>query len=255
MYRKILSLILISIAIFLNIGCGGKPSKGVRLPQNPKPIYVPGVTPALPEYRIGFGDILGIKFFYDPELNEELLVRSDGRITLPRLGDFVVVGLTPTQVDSIVTEKYSEILKNPDITVQVRESAREVVYVFGEVRSPGPVEMNGRLTALQAVASAGGFNLIAEQSSVIVFHSNGLDRPTAQRINLSRVLDRKNLSENIVLSGYDIVYVPKTFIGKLNIFVNQFFTNIFPPLFNSYIQGYNAYRIEDRYDYYMRFRD
>ena len=246
-----LAVFLLSIMIMTIItGCGGGAKKGVELPESPRPTYIPGVTPPLPEYRIGFGDVLEVKFFYDPELDETLLVRSDGRITLPRLGDIVVAGLTPTQLDSIITTKYSEILKNPDITIQVRESAEEVVYVLGEVNRPGIIPMRGRLTALQAIAAAGGFNYIAKSSSIIVFHSDGIHKPNAQRINLSRALNRKNISENILLSGYDIIYVPRTFIGKLDVFVDQFFDRIFPPLLVTYIRGYDAYRIRDRYDFY-----
>ena len=232
-------------------GCGGG-RKHIELSKAPKPVFVPGVTPPLPEYTIGIGDILEVKFFYDPELNETLLVRSDGRITLPRLGDFAVVGLTPTQLDDIVTTKYSEILRNPDITVLIRESAEEVVYVLGEVGSPGAVPIRGRMSLLQAIAASGGLTYIAKSSSVIVFHSDGLHRPTARRINLSKALNRKDINENIYLTGYDIIYVPKTFIGKLDIFVDQFFKNVFPPLLDTYIKGYDAYRMKDRYDYYRR---
>ncbi len=245
-----LPVLLLSILVF--VGCGGGGKRGVELTKAPEPIYEPGVSPPPPEYQIGVGDVLEVKFFYDPELNETLLVRSDGRITLPRLGDFVVVGLTPTEVDSIITEKYSEILKEPDITVQVRESAEEVVYVLGEVNRPGPVPIRGRLTALQAIAASGGFTYSSNSSSVIVFHSDGLHKPTAERLNLSKALSQKKLNENIYLSGYDIIYVPQTFVGKLNVFVDQFFTNMFGPLLDTYIRGYDAYRIKDRYDFYTR---
>ncbi len=250
---KFLSSIIISALLITS--CGGGAKKNFNIPKVRKPVYVPGVSPPPPEYRIGFGDVLDVKFFYDPELNETLLVRSDGRVTLPRLGDLVVVGMTPSQLDSIVTIRYSEILKNPDITIQVRKSAEEVVYVLGEVNKPGVYTTIGRMSILQAIAAAGGFSHSAKTSSIVVFHSNGMEKPTAQRVNLSKVLGRENLDENILLSGYDIVYVPKTFIGKLDLFVDQFFTKVFPPLFETYIKGYDAYRIQDRYNYYSRFNN
>ncbi len=250
MIRRIILTLFLGFIMTCFTACSKKVNKGVEIPKGQFQDYNPGVSAPPPEYRIGFGDILEVKFFYDPELDETLLVRSDGRITLPRLGDIMVAGLTPTQLDSIVTTKYGEILKNPDITVQVRNSAETVVYVLGEVNNPSVVPIRGRLTVLQAIAASRGFTRTAKTSSVIVFHSNGIDRPTSKRLNLSKVFSRKNLSDNIALSGYDIVYVPQTFIGKLDLFVDQFFDNVFPPLLDTYIKGYQAYRIKERYDYF-----
>jgi polysaccharide export outer membrane protein len=251
-YKLFIVLTISVTCMLMVVGCSGKSRTGAALPQTPQQVYIPGVSPPPPEYQIGFGDVLEVKFFYDPELNETLLVRSDGRITLPRLGDIIVAGLTPTHLDSIITEKYSEILKNPDITIQVRNSAEQVVYVLGEVRQPGAVPVRGKMTALQAIAASGGFTYISKPSSVIIFHSNGIDKPSAQRLNLSRALNRRSIKENITLSGYDIVYVPKSFIGKLDIFVDQFFSSMLEPMLRTYLRGYDAYRIKDRYDFYKR---
>jgi protein involved in polysaccharide export with SLBB domain len=204
-----------------------------------------------PEYRIGYGDVIEIKFFYDPELNELLTVRPDGRITLPRLGDVFVVGKTPMELDEIVTAKSSEILKRPEVTVTVREFASHTVFVLGEVNLPGGYPLQGSTTALQAIALAGGLKKSAESKSVMIIRSDPGPELRAIRLNLAPVLSGKHLEGDMVVLPQDIIYVPNTFIDRVNTFVDQFFATLLPPL-NFYLTGYDVLHPERGYRVYGR---
>lgn len=196
------------------------------------------VSQATAPYRLGFGDTIEIKFFYNPELDQELIVRPDGMITLPRLGDLFVVGLTPSQLDDILTEKYAEIIRDPDITVIVREFASQVVYVLGEVGVPGGYDLTVNMTTIQSVALAGGFTDQANPSSVILIRATGAGAE-AERINLSKVISSGNLVDDHVLKPFDIVYVPNNFIDRVDIFMEKYFDGLLPP-FNLWLRGWDS---------------
>jgi polysaccharide export outer membrane protein len=231
------------------------PAPEVEPPREDKPTEVeqrPAVQPlekpiSQSEYRFGYGDVIEVKFFYNPNLNEFLTIRPDGRVTLPRLGDILVVGMTPMQLDELITGKYSEIIKEPDITVIVRQYGQKVVYVLGEVNDPGgyPLNTNGT-TVLSAVALAAGFKETAKLSSVILIEQDVQGNPIASRLNLTRAVSGRNRTDDPFLRGNEIVYVPATFISQVNQFMDQFFTKMKPPL-EFYLKGYDVLYPERRW--------
>src|SRR5690349_7990372 len=111
-----------------------------------------------PEYVIGVGDQLEVVFPYHTNLTErEIVVRRDGRISLPYVGDQMAAGITPADLDSLLTVKYSEILRDPNLSVIVEKPAPQRVYVLGEVNTPGRFDFDDQMTMVQSVAAAGGF--------------------------------------------------------------------------------------------------
>jgi protein involved in polysaccharide export with SLBB domain len=230
-------------------GCGGKrydvslAEEGAGMtPLNQDSLTL--VSHAMAPYRFGFGDAIEIKFFYNPELDEELTVRPDGMITLPRLGDLFVVGLTPAQLDDIITAKYAEILRDPDITVIVQNFASQVVYVLGEVGVPGGYDLTVNMTTIQSVALAGGFTERANASSVILIRATGAGAE-AERVDLADVISSGRLVDDHVLKPFDIVYVPNNFIDKVDIFMQKYFEGLLPP-FNLWLRGWDAAHPEER---------
>ena len=129
-----------------------------------------------PVYSIQPGDQLDIKFFYNPELNENVTVRPDGVISLQLVDEIHASGLTPAQLDDLLTQKYSHELKKPMITVIVRSFAMQRVYVGGEVNRQGFVNLTAGMTPLQAVLEAGGFKETADPEA-----SRSGERPTIPR--------------------------------------------------------------------------
>jgi protein involved in polysaccharide export with SLBB domain len=174
------------------------------------------------EYIIQRGDQLDIKFFYNPELNETVSVRPDGKISLQLIDDVQAAGLTPSQLDKFLTEKYSQELKKPVVTIIVRSFTGQRVYVGGEVKTQGLIDLAAGMTPLQAVINAGGFMETAKPEGAIIIRKGPDNRPIPIRMDLSNVMDGKGGGADFKLQPSDIVYVPKTFIAKANKFVNQY---------------------------------
>jgi len=206
-------------------------------------VAAPGQAPPEPvwtgEYRLGYGDVISVKFFYDPEFDQTVTIRPDGRITLPRLGDVLVVGMTPTQLDELITAKYAEIVRDPEITVIVEQIGENIVYVLGEVNQPGGYPLNAYgTTVLGAIALAEGFKNTAKLSSVILITKDATGAPRPERLNLTHAVSGSR-EDDPYLRGSEIVYVPSTFIAQLNLFMEQFFTNLSPPM-SFYLKGYDV---------------
>ena len=165
-------------------------------------------------YIIQPGDTLSIKFFFNPELNEEnLIVRPDGLISLQLVHEVKAADLTPVQLKSLLSEKYKGQLKNPEIAVIVR-SVREPyrIYVDGQVRSPGEFEIVGSLSVLQAIARAGGMlEDTAKKSDVKVIRRDQDGQAFVINVDLNSALYDGDLSQDIRLLPYDFIYVPRSF--------------------------------------------
>ncbi len=182
------------------------------------------------EYKLGPGDKLTVKFFNNEELNEEVTVRPDGRISLQRVGDIPVNGLTPTQLTQVITQKYTDILLDPGVTVIVDEFGGNTVYVLGEVSAPGNYQVQRNMTMIRALAAAGGPTDEASLSSVILIRLVAKDRISATRVDLSIPMLHHDPSLDLSVRAFDIIYVPKTFIANIRSFVTQIYDTILPPL-------------------------
>ncbi len=180
-----------------------------------------------PEYRIHPGDEMDIKFFFNPEIDQTVIVRPDGQISLPLVDDVRAAGLAPSELDSLLTQVYARELRKPMITVIVKTFTGQRVYVGGEVGKPGVVELRAGMTALQAVFAAEGFLDTAKPEAVIVIRTNGgIDAPIPIRVDLEQSIDGDTTAGDIPLQAYDVVYVPKTWIANANVFVNQYITKL-----------------------------
>jgi protein involved in polysaccharide export with SLBB domain len=184
------------------------------------------------DYVLQVGDVIDIKFFYNPELNELVTIRPDGKISLQLIDEIVAAGLTASELDRILTEKYSNSLRDPEVTVIIREFIGLRVYVGGEVNSPGVVPISGRLTALQAILQAGGYKDTAELRSIVVLRNQGTHDPLFMAVNLKEDLTSNIKQNDILLKPRDIVFVPKTEIAKMNQFVRQYIKELIPVTLN-----------------------
>ncbi|WP_447968796.1 polysaccharide biosynthesis/export family protein [Nitrospira sp. M1] len=166
------------------------------------------------KYVIKPGDQLSVKFFFNPELNEEeLIVRPDGYISLQLVHEIKAAGLTPSDLTRLLAEQYAGQLKNPEIAVIVR-SIKEAkrIYVDGQVGAPGEFEMIGPLTVLQAITLARGMKEdMANKREVVVIRRDQNNDPFAIRVNLEAALSGRDLSQDIQLLPHDTVYVPRSF--------------------------------------------
>jgi len=276
-------------------------------------------VPYIPEYRIGAGDVLevvygiryetapseyrlevqdkiGVTFPYHPQFNSTVLVRTDGKITLPMIGDVKAESKTPMELAALLNRLYSKYLENPSITVSLEEFnvkidelrkaittaargqskiapvapdgrialplignlqaegytlpqlekvvnqkyAQQIrnlnatlilyeihhskVYIFGEVERQGALEMPSAMTILDVLSLAGGIKKTAYLKEVIIFRSDGLERPIALKVDLGPVLQQGLTYADLKIRPADIIFVPKGKIDKFNDLVEKVFT-------------------------------
>jgi len=182
------------------------------------------------------GDILQIKFFYTPDLNEVQIIRPDGKIMLQLIGEIEVEGKSPAELREELIKLYTPYLKTPEIAVIIQAFYDRRVYVGGQVMAPGIVEMPGMMTLLEAIMQAGGFDIRqAEVRNVVVIrHING--QRYGQSIDLKPALSGEEV-QPFYLEPKDIVYVPQTTIAKVDQWIDQHINKIIPDT------GFNISRI------------
>ncbi len=219
-YKSVLMrLICFSLVCTLIVSCKSVPSMQTEKLTS-RSLEPPLIT-------LGPGDVIDVKFLYWPELNELQSVRPDGKISLQLVDDVQVAGLTPKRLDEHLTKLYEKEIKAPVISVIVRSLTDQRVYVGGEVVSPGLVPIQGSLTALEAVMSAGGFDKSSADLSNVVVIQNAGDKRYAMSLDLKKALEAPE-SNQYYLGPNDIVYVPRTKIDKLNQWVDQYITKMIP---------------------------
>ncbi len=180
------------------------------------------------DYILHTGDALEINFFYNPELNQTVMIRPDGKISLYLVGELLAAELPPSELNEVIIEKYREILKRPGVTVNVKKSEERKVYVGGEVMIPAMIPFTRGVTALGAIFSVGGFKETASKKSIIIISKGPVNLPIARSVDLGKVISGKAPEGDILLQPFDIVYVPKTFIAEVNKVVEQYITKLIP---------------------------
>ena len=192
-------------------------------------------TPTATPYRVQVNDVLEFLFFKNTELNQARTVGPDGSLSLQLIGTVQVAGRTIEDITDEVTKRYAKELVQPQVTVAVKEYSGLKIYVGGEVNQPGIQVYRGGLTALQAVVAAGGFKTTASLSSVVLIHKGPQGEPIAGLVDLSRVLKHAEVERDVALAPADIVFVPRSGIANVNLFVEQYFRNMWPvPLYIGY---------------------
>ena len=184
----------------------------------------------LPPYRVSFNDVINIKFVNNPEMNTNAKIQPDGRIALDKIGELFILGLTTREVDSLVTHKFSRIVRSPVVNVSLVESAPKNVFILGEVRSPGGYPVEPGMTILRAIALAGGSSDDAKLSSVILMRTGYFREPRAYRVDLDDFTKKIGLANDPLLEPFDIIYIPKTFVGDLRFFFDRVFDVVNRPL-------------------------
>lgn len=213
------------VLLLIAAGCT---STWVEHPSPKEPLNKQAQQYPAQEYKIQYGDQLDIKFLYNPELNENLPVRPDGRITLQLVGDLMVVDMTPTQLAEALKTRYATELKKPEVTVIVRQFAAQKVFVDGEVGRPGLLQLVGPMTVSQAIAQSGGFGYDARKTQVIVIRQNPAGTPLVTVVNMQDVQRGIDMTNDINLMPYDMVYVPKSQIAEVDKWVNQYIRQVLP---------------------------
>ncbi len=156
-------------------------------------------------YVLGSGDVIRIDVFEEPQFNGTVVVRPDGKISLPLVSEVYVAGLTPVATEELLAVKLAKFVNRPRVTVTVQEIHSRVVYVTGEVLRPGAYALADTINVVQLIARAGGVTAYAKKKDVYVLHAGSGLRT---KVDYSKVLRGQHVEENVQLNPGDTVVVP-----------------------------------------------
>lgn len=193
------------------------------------PIPVAGYAPQVPLYRLQVGDQLAIRLMLNPDLDEEAVVRPDGRISTTIAESTPAAGLTPEELAASLRTEYATELQSPRLNVVVRSFAPTRVYVAGEVLAPGEfVTVGPTLTAVQAVARAGGLRPSGDPRHVFLIRRGPGDVPVVYAVDYNGAITGSHPQADVRLAPYDVLYVPRTGVYQTYTYFNQYVQQFLP---------------------------
>jgi polysaccharide export outer membrane protein len=174
-----------------------------------------GFSERHPRYVMRPGDIFDITFEYTPEFNQTVTVQPDGYVALRDVGDLYVAGLATPDVTQKLGEAYGKILNKPAISIVLKDFEKPYFIADGQVGHPGKYELRGDTTVVQAVAMAGGFLTSAKHSEVVLFRRVSDQWVESKVLDVKKMENAHNLTEDMHLRPGDMVFVPKNKISKI----------------------------------------
>jgi polysaccharide export outer membrane protein len=203
-----------------------------------------------PEYVIGVNDVLEVVFLYHSNLStRSLIVRRDGRISMPYVGDQMAAGITPMELDSLLTTRFSEVLRDPNLSVIVSEPAPQKVYVLGEVQNPGRFEFTDEMSMVQALASAGGAKPGGMVNHAVLIRRQGISQIVGVEVDLRAVMNGSQMSNDLRLRNYDIIMVPKHPIYSAAEFMQTVGDIVNVPI-DVVFKGWQIANLKENYQFY-----
>jgi polysaccharide export outer membrane protein len=173
-------------------------------------------------YRIQPSDQLQLSYRYSPEYDEALTVQPDGFVSLKLVGAVKISGLSLDEARARILDQLKTRLNDPEITLTLTDFVKPSYVVVGQVTSPGKYEMHGSVSAISAIAIAGGFKDNAKHSQVILFRRTSPDMAKTQILDLKKLMDPKHpkLEEDVALESGDLLVVPKNRVSKIADYVH-----------------------------------
>lgn len=216
-------------AVLLAGGCAIRPDLPPA-PATPETIAASYVTPA---YRIQVGDQLSVRILLNRELDEDVTVRPDGRISTTIVHDEVAANRTVPELIDVLTKGYRRFLNKPYVSVVVKAPAPVKVFVGGEVPTPGEqtTPVGTAPTLAQAIARAGGIKASADETKVFLVRRGADDKPVFMSVRYDDVLRGNDPAADIRLAPYDVVMVPKSGIAEVYRWYNQYIQQFANPNF------------------------
>lgn len=159
-------------------------------------------------YVIGDDDILEINVWKEPDLSKTIPVRSDGKISLPLVGEVQAAGRTPVQLEEEITTRLRNFITEPAVTVMVQKINSLKFNVMGEVIKPGSYPLTTNMTVVDAIATAGGFRDFAKKKSIYVLHPNPDGSVSRLKFDYAGFVKGHNPRQNVRLQAGDTVVVP-----------------------------------------------
>jgi polysaccharide export outer membrane protein len=180
----------------------------------------PTFTDRDPRYHLQPSDVIEIQYRYTPEYNQTVSVQPDGFVTLQLVGEVKVEGLTLDQARTAVRDQAAIRLRDPEVFVALKEYEKPYFVVGGEVTNPGRFDYRGRITAVEAIAIAGGFKTAsAKHSQVILFRRVDAEIGETRILNMKEIMYTPKLEEDIALRPGDMLLVPQNRVSKIERFI------------------------------------
>jgi len=209
---------LFSLLLFL-AACTDVPN----LPPGPNAALVPQT------YLVQPGDTLDVKFVKNPELNEQPTVAPDGRISMLYAPNIEVAGKSTEAVRQELNDAYAKQLKEPGVSVALKDAVTWKVYVAGEVTTPGEIDGTGPVPSLiQAIAHAGGMLPSGDTEKVVLVRRTDDNQKKAYLMNYDAAARGEKPSDDVQLANYDVLFVPKTGVADVYTAYNQYFKQFLP---------------------------
>jgi len=198
----VLGLVIAAVVLGVAIGCA--PVSREALDEATKPISK--------EFLLGPEDVLEVTVWRNQDLSRIVVVRPDGKISLPLIGDVQASGLSASQVAAKIAARLTEFKENPNVSVSVKEVNSYFIYVLGEVLKPGKYPIKSYATVLQGVSLAGGFTNFASKSKMAVLRNVSIGDSDQRQIRIpvpyNELVSGTGAIENFVLKSGDTIVVP-----------------------------------------------
>jgi len=180
-----------------------------------------------PQYRLRKSDVIEIRFTFSPEYDQTLTVQPDGFVALKGVRAVFAEGLTSGEFASALSSEYATVLRDPEITVSLKDFEKPFFLAGGQVGKPGKYELRSSTTVSEAIAVAGGFTEQAKHSQVLLFRRADGGLVETRVLNVKQMLADHNLSEDFELKPGDMLYVPQNRISKIRKFLPASSLNTF----------------------------
>lgn len=201
--RREVRIALLLLLSSMTYGSHALSSQSTPIEAAQPPADVSGVGPST--YQIGPGDVLHISVWDEAQLTETVTVRPDGKISLPLIYEVNAAGMTPEDLQKLLTEKLTRFVRKPRVTVTIQEIHSRMVFITGEVQRPGAYPLAASMDVVQAIARAGGFTDFAKPRKVYVLRA---DKTTRANVNYEKVVKGQSPEQNVDLKPGDTVVVP-----------------------------------------------
>ncbi len=217
---------LLTLALLAAASCS-TPQPGPNVPAF-QPIPFAKWTQDDAAYRFYPGDKLSISFQHAPELDREVTIAPDGRISLPLMDPVVVADLSAYELQQILESVYGRELVDPSLTVTPTEFASQQIFVGGEVGNPGVYPLPGQIDSLQAILMAGGWLDTSKPEQVIIMRRGRNGQVMTRVVDVKNGLKDPRKFDVGPLKRFDVIFVSRSRIANENQFIQQYILNALP---------------------------
>lgn len=212
----------VGLLVLLCAGCGSSSRDVTFVPMQGSPFDPEGA----PRYVVYPGDVLLCRFPSDPTLDQQVRVRTDGKISLPHVGEVPAAQRTPEELSTDLSRRYEGVLKQPDVTVIVADESGRRIYIGGQVRTPGALSLHPNQTLSQALFESGGITGNAHIHDIIILRNRVDEGTYVLKSDLHRILAGQE--PDVRLEPQDVIHVPETAIAQIDRFVEQYVNGLIP---------------------------